>query len=126
MRIGEGRARTKRAPQLPKTTVIDPAELRALRARSTEPSIVEGTPPHGIQPTARPTRRVRATEIRALVVASGVARTAQKRMKVPAIRMCELVDGLRTEQMTPLQIARVHTSHDATIAAPEIAPAKPH
>jgi hypothetical protein len=76
-------------------------------------------------PSARATRRVSAGEMRGLIVASSVARSAQKRMKLPAIRMCELVDGLPTEQMTPLQISRVHDSHRQATAAGEIDTSKP-
>ncbi len=114
MLTGEG-VRTKRATQLPKTTAVDPAELRALRARTADPAVGEGTPLRGMQPSSRATRRASVAELRALVVASSVARSAQKRMKLPAIRMGELIDGLPTEQMTPLQITRAHESLRLTV-----------
>ena len=118
MRTGEGSVRTKRTTQLPKTTAIDPAELRALRARTADPVVPSSKPPRGMPPSARATRRASVADMRALLVASSVARSAQKRMKLPAIRMCDLIDGLPTEQMTPLQIARAYESHEIDAPKP--------
>jgi hypothetical protein len=106
MLTGEGFVRTGK--QLPETTAVDPTELRALRALTADPAMGDGTPPHGTEPTGRTTQRMSVGEMRALAVASRAARAMPRRMKLPAIRMCELIDGLPTEQMTPLQIATAH------------------